>query len=117
MSGTAGATLLTLPPARGFALAAHHSPPGAAADRPLGRTTFYERERCGELPRRFNLTPHCVVGGLAEVVAWTEQRKQAPRHGLSKPDVHLRQAGPLSEPALARNEAERGSPYLGRRGK
>ena len=27
----------------------------------LAETTIYEMERCGEFPRRFNLTPRCVV--------------------------------------------------------
>lgn len=57
---------------------------------PLAETTIYEMERRGEFPRRFNLTPRCVVWDLAEVEAWIEQRKQAPRGGVSKPDVHLR---------------------------
>ncbi|MBN0259689.1 AlpA family phage regulatory protein, partial [Pseudomonas aeruginosa] len=28
---------------------------------PLSETTIYEMERRGEFPRRFNLTPRCVV--------------------------------------------------------
>lgn len=28
---------------------------------PLAETTIYEMERRGEFPRRFNLTPRCVV--------------------------------------------------------
>lgn len=28
---------------------------------PLAKTTIYEMERRGEFPRRFNLTPRCVV--------------------------------------------------------
>ena len=34
---------------------------------PLAETTIYEMERRGEFPRRFNLTPRCVVWDLAEV--------------------------------------------------
>jgi prophage regulatory protein len=37
---------------------------------PLAETTIYEMERRGEFPRRFNLTPRCVVWDLAEVEAW-----------------------------------------------
>ncbi|CUR81622.1 putative transcriptional regulator [Achromobacter xylosoxidans] len=48
---------------------------------PLAETTIYEMERRGEFPRRFNLTPRCVVWDLAEVEAWIEQRKQASRGG------------------------------------
>ena len=62
---------------------------------PLAETTIYEMERRGEFPRRFNLTPRCVVWDLAEVEAWIEQRKQAPRGRVSKPDVHQRKTRPV----------------------
>jgi prophage regulatory protein len=62
---------------------------------PLAETTIYEMERRGEFPRRFNLTPRCVVWDLAEVEAWIEERKQAPRASASKPDVHLRKTRPV----------------------
>jgi prophage regulatory protein len=52
-------------------------------------------ERRGEFPRRFNLTPRCVVWELAEVEAWIEQRKQARHGGVSKPDVSLRKIRPV----------------------
>lgn len=52
-------------------------------------------ERRGEFPRRFNLTPRCVVWDLADVEAWIEARKQAPRGGVSKPDVRLRKTRPV----------------------
>ena len=62
---------------------------------PLSETTIYEMERRGEFPRRFNLTPRCVVWDLAEVEAWIEERKQAPRTEISKPDVRGRKARPV----------------------
>ncbi|GHC90650.1 hypothetical protein GCM10007320_39100 [Pseudorhodoferax aquiterrae] len=62
---------------------------------PLAETTIYEMERRGEFPRRFNLTQRCVVWDLAEVEAWVEERKHAPRTGVSKPDVHLRRTRPV----------------------
>jgi prophage regulatory protein len=62
---------------------------------PLAETTIYEMERRGEFPRRFNLTPRCVVWDLAEVEAWIEARKQAPRVNTSKPDVRLRKTRPV----------------------
>ncbi len=62
---------------------------------PLAETTIYEMERRGEFPRRFNLTPRCVVWDLAEVEAWIEVRKQAPRGRVSKPDVQLRKTRPV----------------------
>lgn len=62
---------------------------------PLAETTIYEMERRGEFPRRFNLTSRCVVWDLADVEAWIEARKQAPRGSVSKPDVHLRKTRPV----------------------
>ncbi|WP_454689787.1 helix-turn-helix transcriptional regulator [Achromobacter aloeverae] len=62
---------------------------------PLAETTIYGMERRGEFPRRFNLTPRCVVWDLAEVEAWIEARKQATRCGVLKPDVHLRKTRPV----------------------
>ncbi|MEQ6438223.1 AlpA family phage regulatory protein [Comamonas sp. w2-DMI] len=62
---------------------------------PLAETTIYEMERRGEFPRRFNLTPRCVVWDLAEVEAWVEERKQTPRSRTSKPDVHQRKTRPV----------------------
>ncbi|HGQ7475716.1 TPA: helix-turn-helix transcriptional regulator [Pseudomonas aeruginosa] len=62
---------------------------------PLSETTIYEMERRGEFPRRFNLTPRCVVWDLTEVEAWIEERKQAPRKDISGPDVRLRKTRPV----------------------
>ncbi len=62
---------------------------------PLSETTIYEMERRGEFPRRFNLTPRCVVWDLAEIEAWIEERKQAPRRDISGPDVRLRKTHPV----------------------
>lgn len=62
---------------------------------PLAETTIYEMERRGEFPRRFNLTPRCVVWDLAEVEAWVEERKRAPRGRTTKPDVHQRKTRPV----------------------
>jgi len=62
---------------------------------PLAETTIYEMERRGEFPRRFNLTPRCVVWDLAEVQKWVDQRKQAAHMNRLKPDVHLRKTRPV----------------------
>jgi prophage regulatory protein len=62
---------------------------------PLAETTIYEMERRGEFPRRFNLTPRCVVWDLAEVEAWVEERKQAPCDGTVKSDVRQRKTRPV----------------------
>lgn len=62
---------------------------------PLAETTIYEMERRGEFPRRFNLTPRCVVWDLAEVEAWVEDRKRAPRCRTTRPDVRQRKTRPV----------------------
>ena len=50
---------------------------------PLADTTIYEMEQRGEFPRRFALTPRCVVWDLAE-------------------DVRKRKARPVKAPDQAR---------------
>lgn len=71
---------------------------------PLAETTIYEMERRGEFPRRFNLTPRCVVWDLDEIQAWIDARKQAPRQtpcaGAVKPDVRLRKIRPVRADSL-----------------
>ncbi|SCC94977.1 Phage transcriptional regulator AlpA (fragment) [Thiomonas sp. X19] len=66
---------------------------------PLAETTIYEMERRGEFPRRFNLTPRCVVWDLDEVEAWIDARKQAAQAGsmgpASGPNVRLRRNRPV----------------------
>jgi len=66
---------------------------------PLADSTIYEMEKCGEFPRRLNLTPRCVVWNLDEVEAWLDQRRQACLEGRAKiapkPDVHQRKTRPV----------------------
>ncbi|WP_162917480.1 helix-turn-helix transcriptional regulator [Dongia deserti] len=66
---------------------------------PLADTTIYELEQRGEFPRRFNLTPRCVVWDLAEVEAWIEERRRASQGGkiktAPKPDVRRRRMRPV----------------------
>ena len=66
---------------------------------PLADTTIYEMERRGEFPRRFNLTPRCIVWDLAEVEAWIEQRRKDSDARLvsvaPSPDVRLRRTRPV----------------------
>ena len=66
---------------------------------PLADTTIYEMEQRDEFPRRFNLTPRCVVWDLAEVEAWIDQRRAADKAGLvplaRHPDVHQRRSRPV----------------------
>lgn len=42
---------------------------------PLADSTIFALERLGKFPRRFNLTPRCVVWDLEEVEAWIAQRR------------------------------------------
>lgn len=66
---------------------------------PLADTTIYEMEQRGEFPRRFYLTPRCVVWDLAEVEAWIEERRCASQAGkidkAPTPNVRLRRARPV----------------------
>jgi prophage regulatory protein len=72
---------------------------------PLANTTIYELECRGEFPKRFYLTPRCVVWDLEEVYAWLNARKrpevQAALGRAAAPDVRLRRRRPLkSHPGL-----------------
>ncbi|MER8389996.1 AlpA family transcriptional regulator [Mesorhizobium sp. M0166] len=66
---------------------------------PLADSNIYEMEKRGEFPRRFNLTPRCVVWDLEEVEAWLEQRRQTSLAGRAKvalgPDVRQRKTRPM----------------------
>ena len=56
-------------------------------------------EKRGDFPRRFNLTPRCVVWDLEEVETWLEARREACLSGRVKgapaPDVRLRKTRPV----------------------
>lgn len=66
---------------------------------PLADTTIYEMEQRGEFPKRFNLTPRCVVWDLDEVQVWIEERRRASDAGaiarVRGPDVHQRRMRPV----------------------
>ena len=66
---------------------------------PLADSTIYEMEKRGEFPRRFNLTPRCVVWDLEEVERWLEQRRLIYLAGRAKiapgPNVHRRRTRPV----------------------
>ncbi len=66
---------------------------------PLADSTIYELERRGDFPRRFSLTPRCVVWDLREVEAWIQTRRQASDQGLIEraqvPDVRQRRTRPV----------------------
>jgi prophage regulatory protein len=68
---------------------------------PLADTTIYELEQRGEFPRRFNLTPRCVVWDLAEVEAWLDARREASQAAVIAkapcPDVRQRRSRPVRQ--------------------
>jgi prophage regulatory protein len=67
---------------------------------PLADTTVYEMEQRGEFPRRFYLTPRCVVWDLGEVEAWVVARRQASDAAMIKraptPNVRKRRTRPVT---------------------
>jgi prophage regulatory protein len=74
---------------------------------PLGDTTIYEMEQRGEFPRRFALSPRCVVWYLDEVEAWLEARRRAPISQAEPPDVRLRRNRPVRGSDQGREAASR----------
>lgn len=58
---------------------------------PLADSTIYEMEQRGEFPRRFALTPRCVVWDLGEVQAWLAARRSRPTLRAPGPNVMARQ--------------------------
>jgi len=62
---------------------------------PLADSTIYEMEQRGAFPRRFALSPRCVVWDLHEVEAWLEARRDAPIARAPSPDVNLRRTRPV----------------------
>ena len=64
---------------------------------PLADSTIYEMEQRGEFPRRFALTPRCVVWDLGEVQAWLAVRRSKPIRRTAGPDVKRRRARPVKE--------------------
>lgn len=66
---------------------------------PLADTTIYEMEQRGEFPKRFFLTPRCVVWDLAEVETWLDERRRASDADIvrkaSPPDVRQRRTRPV----------------------
>ena len=72
---------------------------------PLADSTIYEMEQRGEFPRRFALSPRCIVWDLAEVEAWLLARRAAPIQRAKHPDVKMRKARPVKGPDRAPSEA------------
>ncbi len=66
---------------------------------PLADTTIYQMEQRGEFPKRFNLSPRCVVWSLIEVEDWVELRRKDSIISETKrppfPDVRQRKFRPV----------------------
>lgn len=62
---------------------------------PLADSTIYEMEQRGEFPRRFALSPRCVVWDLGEVEAWLASRRSRPIQRAQHPDVAQRRTRPV----------------------
>jgi prophage regulatory protein len=74
---------------------------------PLADSTIYEMEQRGEFPRRFALSPRCVVWDLAEVEAWLASRRSVPIARAKPPDVQQRHARPVKAPDRAQRLASK----------
>lgn len=74
---------------------------------PLADSTIYEMEQREEFPRRFALSPRCVVWDLAEVEAWLASRRSNPVARAQSPDVRQRRSRPVREPDRAQTTASR----------
>ena len=68
---------------------------------PLADSTIYEMEQRGEFPKRFALSPRCVVWDLTEVEAWLTSRRRNPIARAQHPDVKQRQTRPVRAPDRA----------------
>jgi prophage regulatory protein len=62
---------------------------------PLADSTIYEMEQRGHFPRRFALSPRCVVWDLAEVEAWLAARRVMSVARAQPPDVNQRRTRPV----------------------
>ena len=74
---------------------------------PLADSTIYEMEQRGEFPRRFALSPRCVVWDLAEIEAWLASRRSAPIIRAQSPDVRQRRSRPVREPGRVQAAASK----------
>lgn len=75
---------------------------------PLADSTIYEMEQRGEFPRRFALSPRCVVWDLAEVEDWLAARRSCPLARAPHPDVKRRRTRPVKGPGRAAGVALKG---------
>ncbi|MBA4747460.1 MAG: AlpA family phage regulatory protein [Sphingopyxis sp.] len=57
---------------------------------PLADSTIFSMEQRGEFPRRFALSPRCVVWDLSEVEEWLASRRTRPIERGQQVDVRHR---------------------------
>lgn len=62
---------------------------------PLADSTIFGMEQRGEFPRRFALSPRCVVWDLAEVEEWLASRRMRPIERGQQVDVRHRRTHPV----------------------
>jgi prophage regulatory protein len=62
---------------------------------PLADSTIFSMEQRGEFPRRFALSPRCVVWDLAEVEEWLASRRMRPIERGQQVDVRHRRSRPV----------------------
>jgi prophage regulatory protein len=62
---------------------------------PLADSTIFGMEQRGEFPRRFALSPRCVVWDLSEVEEWLASRRTSPIARGQQVDVHCRRSRPV----------------------
>jgi len=74
---------------------------------PLADSTIYEMEQRGEFPRRFALSPRCVVWDFAEVEAWLAARRSAPIARAQSPDIRQRRSRPVRSPGPVQTTVHR----------
>lgn len=70
---------------------------------PMADSTIYEMEQRGEFPRRFALSPRCIVWDLAEVEAWLMARRAYSVRRAQHPDVSKRKSRPVKGRDQARS--------------
>src|ERR1700751_3156895 len=74
---------------------------------PLADSTIYEMEQRGQFPRRFALSPRCVVWDLGEVEAWLLLSRSNPLTRPPHPDVKQRRTRPVKVRDLVQRSASK----------
>lgn len=64
---------------------------------PLADSTIFGMEQRGEFPRRFALSPRCVVWDLSEVEEWLAARRTRPIARGQLVDVRHRRTRPVKD--------------------